>query len=93
MYNVAAVYGAGFIGVKGVFFFGCAFLQPMLCPLPQTALTSTSVSPSSALPGDALNSVVDPRFNRDPPVLATKEPSSVGLVDSFPSLGLPGFLF
>uniref|UniRef100_H3CZ77 CACN subunit beta associated regulatory protein n=1 Tax=Tetraodon nigroviridis TaxID=99883 RepID=H3CZ77_TETNG len=58
-----------------------SIFQPMLCPLPQTALTSTSVSPSSALPGDALNSVVDPRFNRDPPVLATKEPSSVGLIE------------
>lgn len=53
----------------------------MLCPLPQTALTGTRVSPSSALPGDALNSVVDPRFRRDPPVLSTKEPSSVGFLD------------
>ncbi|CAG01379.1 unnamed protein product, partial [Tetraodon nigroviridis] len=57
-----------------------SIFQPMLCPLPQTALTSTSVSPSSALPGDALNSVVDPRFNRDPPVLATKEPSSIEML-------------
>lgn len=54
----------------------------MLCPLPQTALTGTRVSPSSALPGDALNSVVDPRFRRDPPVLSTKEPSSVSFLDS-----------
>lgn len=49
--------------------FICAFLQPMLCPLPQTALTSLSVSPSCALPGDALNSVVD----------STKEPSSTSV--------------
>lgn len=36
----------------------------MLCPLPQTALTSLSVSPSGALPGDALNSVVDTSFSQ-----------------------------
>lgn len=67
---------------NSVCFCGCAFLQPMLCPLPQTALTGTRVSPSSALPGDTLNSVVDPRFRRDPPVLSTKEPSSVSFLDS-----------
>ncbi|TWW57740.1 Voltage-dependent calcium channel beta subunit-associated regulatory protein [Takifugu flavidus] len=54
-----------------------SIFQPMLCPLPQTALTSTSVSPSSALPGDALNSVVDPSFSGNPPALATAEPSSI----------------
>lgn len=32
--------------------------QPMLCPLPQTALTSLSPNSSSALPGDTLNSTV-----------------------------------
>lgn len=40
-----------------------SIFQPMLCPLPQTALTSLSGSPSSALPGDTLNSVVDTSFN------------------------------
>ncbi|KAK7889624.1 hypothetical protein WMY93_025184 [Mugilogobius chulae] len=39
-----------------------SIFQPMLCPLPQTALTS--LSPSGALPGDALNSVVDTNFNQ-----------------------------
>lgn len=53
--------------------FICAFLQPMLCPLPQTALTSLSVSPSCALPGDALNSVVD----------STKEPSSTSVSEIY----------
>lgn len=41
-----------------------SIFQPMLCPLPQTALTSLSVSPSGALPGDALNSVVDTSFSQ-----------------------------
>ncbi|XP_055072827.2 voltage-dependent calcium channel beta subunit-associated regulatory protein isoform X1 [Misgurnus anguillicaudatus] len=36
-----------------------SIFQPPVCSLPQTALTSRSLSPSSALPGDALNSVVD----------------------------------
>ncbi|XP_056133884.1 voltage-dependent calcium channel beta subunit-associated regulatory protein [Lampris incognitus] len=49
---------------------------PMLCPLPQTALTSLSVSPSSALPGDALNSVVDTSFSDSPSAPSSKEPSS-----------------
>uniref|UniRef100_A0A1A8DJJ1 Chromosome 19 open reading frame 26 n=1 Tax=Nothobranchius kadleci TaxID=1051664 RepID=A0A1A8DJJ1_NOTKA len=54
-----------------------SIFQPMLCPLPQTALTSLSVNPSSsALPGDALNSVVDTSFCENPLVLSTKEPSS-----------------
>lgn len=54
----------------------------MLCPLPQTALTSLSISPSSTLPGDALNSVVDPSFSEKATALSTKEPSSV----SFPTV-------
>lgn len=61
----------------------------MLCPLPQTALTSTSVSPSSALPGDALNSVVDPSFSGSPPALAAAEPSSVSFSHSPQKLCFP----
>lgn len=49
----------------------------MLCPLPQTALTSLSVNPSCALPGDALNSVVDTSFSDNTKALSIKEPSSV----------------
>ncbi|XP_041695533.2 voltage-dependent calcium channel beta subunit-associated regulatory protein isoform X1 [Coregonus clupeaformis] len=51
-------------------------LRPLrtLCPLPQTALTSLSVSPSSGLPGDTLNSVVDSSFSESAP--GPKEPSS-----------------
>ncbi|XP_068447552.1 voltage-dependent calcium channel beta subunit-associated regulatory protein [Clinocottus analis] len=48
-----------------------SIFQPMLCPLPQTALTSLSVNPSCALPGDALNSVVDTTLAR-----CAKEPTS-----------------
>ncbi|XP_016340668.1 voltage-dependent calcium channel beta subunit-associated regulatory protein-like [Sinocyclocheilus anshuiensis] len=36
--------------------------QPPVFSLPQTALTNRSLSPSSALPGDALNSTVDTTF-------------------------------
>ncbi|XP_053178513.1 voltage-dependent calcium channel beta subunit-associated regulatory protein [Scomber japonicus] len=54
-----------------------SIFQPMLCPLPQTALTSLSVNPSCALPGDALNStVVDTSFSENTIALSTKEPSS-----------------
>lgn len=53
-----------------------SIFQPMLCPLPQTALTSLSVNPSCALPGDALNSVVDTSFCDKTVALSTKEPSS-----------------
>ncbi|XP_041862258.1 voltage-dependent calcium channel beta subunit-associated regulatory protein [Melanotaenia boesemani] len=53
-----------------------SIFQPMLCPLPQTALTSLSVSPSCALPGDALNSVVDTSFCDTTIALSTMEPSS-----------------
>ncbi|XP_044216930.1 voltage-dependent calcium channel beta subunit-associated regulatory protein [Thunnus albacares] len=54
-----------------------SIFQPMLCPLPQTALTSLSVNPSCALPGDALNStVVDTSFSENTITLSTKEPSS-----------------
>ncbi|XP_077391148.1 voltage-dependent calcium channel beta subunit-associated regulatory protein [Festucalex cinctus] len=35
-----------------------SIFQPMLCPLPQTALTGLSPNSSSALPGDTLNSTV-----------------------------------
>ncbi|XP_035503704.2 voltage-dependent calcium channel beta subunit-associated regulatory protein [Scophthalmus maximus] len=53
-----------------------SIFQPMLCPLPQTALTSLSVNPSCALPGDALNSVVDTSFSENTIALSTKEPIS-----------------
>ncbi|XP_055717822.1 voltage-dependent calcium channel beta subunit-associated regulatory protein-like isoform X1 [Salvelinus fontinalis] len=52
----------------------CA-LRP-LCPLPQTVLTSLSVSPSSALPGDTLNSMVDSSFSESSLVPGLKKPSS-----------------
>uniref|UniRef100_A0A3Q3VRF1 Uncharacterized protein n=1 Tax=Mola mola TaxID=94237 RepID=A0A3Q3VRF1_MOLML len=51
---------------------------PTLCPLPQTALTGLSVNPSCALPGDALNSVVDPSFRENTVSPSAKELSSVG---------------
>lgn len=50
-----------------------SIFQPMLCPLPQTALTS--LSPSGALPGDALNSVVDANFNEKTLALSPKDPN------------------
>ncbi|KAM7410196.1 hypothetical protein PAMA_001576 [Pampus argenteus] len=54
-----------------------SIFQPMLCPLPQTALTSLSINPSCALPGDALNStVVDTSFSENTIALSTKEPGS-----------------
>ncbi|XP_029939331.1 voltage-dependent calcium channel beta subunit-associated regulatory protein [Salarias fasciatus] len=56
-----------------------SIFQPMLCPLPQTALTSLSVNPSCALPGDALNSVVDTRFHDNNVTLSTKEPSTCSI--------------
>ncbi|XP_026160915.1 voltage-dependent calcium channel beta subunit-associated regulatory protein [Mastacembelus armatus] len=52
-----------------------SIFQPMLCPLPQTPLTSLSVNPSCALPGHALNSVVDTSFNENTATLSTKEQS------------------
>ncbi|XP_056304409.1 voltage-dependent calcium channel beta subunit-associated regulatory protein isoform X2 [Danio aesculapii] len=39
-----------------------SIFQPPVCSLPQTALTSRTLSPSSALPGDTLNSTVDTTF-------------------------------
>ncbi|XP_035509758.1 voltage-dependent calcium channel beta subunit-associated regulatory protein [Morone saxatilis] len=57
-----------------------SIFQPMLCPLPQTALTSLSVNPSCALPGDALNSVVDTSFSENTIALSTKEPSSIEMI-------------
>ncbi|XP_023142018.1 voltage-dependent calcium channel beta subunit-associated regulatory protein [Amphiprion ocellaris] len=56
-----------------------SIFQPMLCPLPQTALTSLSVNPSGALPGDTLNSVVDTSFCMNTVALSTKEPSSTSI--------------
>ncbi|XP_074491773.1 voltage-dependent calcium channel beta subunit-associated regulatory protein [Sebastes fasciatus] len=53
-----------------------SIFQPMLCPLPQTRLTSLGVNPSCALPGDALNSVVDTSFSGKAIALSIKEPSS-----------------
>ncbi|MED6286371.1 hypothetical protein CHARACLAT_005258 [Characodon lateralis] len=53
-----------------------SIFQPMLCPLRQTPLISLSVNPSCALPGDALNSVVDNSFRENSVALGTMEPSS-----------------
>ncbi|XP_029285783.1 voltage-dependent calcium channel beta subunit-associated regulatory protein isoform X2 [Cottoperca gobio] len=57
-----------------------SIFQPMLCPLPQTALTSLSVNPGCALPGDALNSVVDTSFSENTVALSTKEPCSSSIL-------------
>ncbi|XP_034036163.1 voltage-dependent calcium channel beta subunit-associated regulatory protein [Thalassophryne amazonica] len=51
-----------------------SIFQPMMCPLPQTALTSLSVN--QTLPGDALNSVVETSFSEATITINTKEPSS-----------------
>ncbi|ROL40837.1 Voltage-dependent calcium channel beta subunit-associated regulatory protein [Anabarilius grahami] len=56
------------------------FLYPPVCSLPQTALTSRSLSPSSALPGDTLNSTVDTMFCESIAV-ASPEPSSPCLME------------
>uniref|UniRef100_A0A3Q3KM40 CACN subunit beta associated regulatory protein b n=1 Tax=Monopterus albus TaxID=43700 RepID=A0A3Q3KM40_MONAL len=64
-----------------------AIFQPMLCPLPQTALTSLNVSPSGALPGDTLNSVVDTSFSVNTTALSTKEQSSISGRGSSVSVG------
>ncbi|KAM3620023.1 uncharacterized protein V6R79_017186 [Siganus canaliculatus] len=61
-----------------------SIFQPMLCPLPQTALTSLSVNPSSALPGDALNSMVDTSFSENTCALSTKEPSAIEVIGAGP---------
>ncbi|XP_040040119.2 voltage-dependent calcium channel beta subunit-associated regulatory protein [Gasterosteus aculeatus] len=53
-----------------------SIFQPMLCPLPQTALTGLSVNPGCALPGDALNSVLDTSFGENAAALGTKQPTS-----------------
>ncbi|XP_070765646.1 voltage-dependent calcium channel beta subunit-associated regulatory protein [Enoplosus armatus] len=61
-----------------------SIFQPMLCPLPQTALTSLSVNPSCALPGDALNSVVDASFSENTIALSTKEQSPIEMMRAGP---------
>ncbi|XP_058494972.1 voltage-dependent calcium channel beta subunit-associated regulatory protein [Solea solea] len=63
-----------------------SIFQPMLCPLPQTALTSRSVSPSCALPEDTLNSMVDTSFTENTVALSTKEPtySSIEMMGAGP---------
>ncbi|XP_076582302.1 voltage-dependent calcium channel beta subunit-associated regulatory protein [Chaetodon auriga] len=61
-----------------------SIFQPMLCPLPQTALTSLSVNPSCALPGDALNSVVDTSFSENTIALSSKEPTSLVMMAAGP---------
>ncbi|XP_066504164.1 voltage-dependent calcium channel beta subunit-associated regulatory protein isoform X2 [Hoplias malabaricus] len=53
-----------------------SIFQPPMCPLPQTALVSLSVSPISALPGDTLNSTVDTSFCEAPPPSGPEPPSS-----------------
>ncbi|XP_041086901.1 voltage-dependent calcium channel beta subunit-associated regulatory protein-like isoform X2 [Polyodon spathula] len=45
-----------------------SIFQPPMCALPQTALTSLSLSSSSALPGDTFNSTVDTSFMESVPV-------------------------
>ncbi|KAK7137020.1 hypothetical protein R3I93_017172 [Phoxinus phoxinus] len=52
-----------------------SIFQPPVCSLPQTALISRSLSPSSALPGDALNSTVHTTFCESV-AAAGPEPSS-----------------
>ncbi|KAI5101014.1 voltage-dependent calcium channel beta subunit-associated regulatory protein isoform X1 [Silurus meridionalis] len=68
-----------------------SIFQPPMCPLPQTALSS--LSPSSALPGDSLNSTVDTSFCESPPS-PSPEPPRPSLMDiRGPSLrngGSPG---
>ncbi|KAK3533559.1 hypothetical protein QTP70_023441, partial [Hemibagrus guttatus] len=49
-----------------------SIFQPPMHPLPQTALRS--LSPSSALPGDALNSTVDASFCESPPSPSPEPP-------------------
>ncbi|XP_058870227.1 voltage-dependent calcium channel beta subunit-associated regulatory protein-like [Acipenser ruthenus] len=44
-----------------------SIFQPPMCALPQTALTSLSLSSSSALPGDTFNSTVDTSFMESVP--------------------------
>ncbi|XP_036409767.1 voltage-dependent calcium channel beta subunit-associated regulatory protein-like [Megalops cyprinoides] len=53
-----------------------SIFQPPVCPLPQTALTGLGLSPSSALPGDTLNSVVDTGFSESPPAPTSAPPRS-----------------
>ncbi|XP_068176417.1 voltage-dependent calcium channel beta subunit-associated regulatory protein isoform X2 [Antennarius striatus] len=57
-----------------------SIFQPTLCPLPQTALTSMSINPSCALPGDALNSVVNTGFSENTVALSIIEPSSIEMM-------------
>ncbi|XP_028300823.1 voltage-dependent calcium channel beta subunit-associated regulatory protein [Gouania willdenowi] len=56
-----------------------SIFQPALCPLPHTALTSLSVSPSCALPGDALNSVANTSFHSNAVSASTKEIEMMGV--------------
>nr|XP_009294617.1 voltage-dependent calcium channel beta subunit-associated regulatory protein isoform X2 [Danio rerio] len=57
-----------------------SIFQPPVCSLPQTALTSRTLSPSSALPGDTLNSTVDTTFCESI-TKAGAEPSSPCLLE------------
>uniref|UniRef100_A0A096LV20 CACN subunit beta associated regulatory protein n=1 Tax=Poecilia formosa TaxID=48698 RepID=A0A096LV20_POEFO len=61
--------------------------SPMLCPLPQTPLINLSVNPSCALPGDALNSVVDIEMMRARP---RDRGSSVSVGEAAPTMGNSG---
>ncbi|KAI2650396.1 Voltage-dependent calcium channel beta subunit-associated regulatory protein [Labeo rohita] len=63
-----------------------SIFQPPICSLPQTALTSRSLSPSSALPGDALNSTVDTTFCESITAVGP-EPSSPCLLEVRGGLG------
>ncbi|XP_029111006.1 voltage-dependent calcium channel beta subunit-associated regulatory protein isoform X2 [Scleropages formosus] len=53
-----------------------SIFQTPVCALPQTALTTLSISPSSPLPGDALNSFVDTSFCQKPPSPGPESPFS-----------------
>ncbi|CAM4656541.1 unnamed protein product [Leuciscus chuanchicus] len=57
-----------------------SIFQPPVCSLPQTALISRSLSPSSALPGDSLNSTVHTPFCESV-AAAGPEPSSPCLME------------
>uniref|UniRef100_A0A096MEJ1 CACN subunit beta associated regulatory protein n=1 Tax=Poecilia formosa TaxID=48698 RepID=A0A096MEJ1_POEFO len=64
--------------------------KPMLCPLPQTPLINLSVNPSCALPGDALNSVVDTSFCEKSAALGSTKPTSSSVREAAPTMGNSG---
>ncbi|TSK53679.1 Voltage-dependent calcium channel beta subunit-associated regulatory protein [Bagarius yarrelli] len=64
-----------------------SIFQPPMRPLPQTALSS--LSPSSALPGDALNSTVDASFCESPPSPSSEPRTSMMEITSLRNGGSP----